>query len=328
MGASNWSTAKYSSRMDDRKKRGSSGFDYSTTVKASGNIETHEKMDPHGVDVRESRDSDVHPEAVPIGVIFDETGSMGSIPEVFVTKLGALMRVLVENGYVDHPAVLFGGVGDATCDRAPLQIGQFESGLEMDDDLTRIVLEGGGGGQKTESYELAMYFFARHTATDHLEKRGKRGYLFTLGDELPYDRVKRQEVERVIGDNLQADIPTEEIVEELREKWNYFHIFVAEGSYREEQILPTWKDLLGEHVLVLEDKDAVAETIALQIGMCEGTIHNLDDAANDLANAGFDSEAIVKASGAVVKTSGDGAPALATVEGTLPEPTTDDGGRL
>ena len=59
---------------------------------------------------------------------------------------------------------MFGAIGDATCDRAPLQVGQFESDNRMDDDLGRILLEGGGGGQKTESYELAMYFMARHTA--------------------------------------------------------------------------------------------------------------------------------------------------------------------
>ena len=58
---------------------------------------------------------------------------------------------------------MFGAIGDATCDRVPLQVGQFESDNRMDDDLGRIVLEGGGGGQQTESYELAMYFMARHT---------------------------------------------------------------------------------------------------------------------------------------------------------------------
>jgi hypothetical protein len=79
---------------------------------------------------------------------------------------------------------MFGAIGDATCDRAPLQVGQFESDNRMDDDLSRILLEGGGGGQKTESYELAMYFMARHTAADCYEKRGKRGYLFIIGDEL------------------------------------------------------------------------------------------------------------------------------------------------
>lgn len=45
----------------------------------------------------------------------------------------------------------------------------------------------------TESYELAMYFMARHTSIDCYEKRGKRGYLFMIGDELAYPKVKRHE---------------------------------------------------------------------------------------------------------------------------------------
>ena len=77
----------------------------------------------------------------------------------------------------------FGAVLDATCDRVPLQVGQFESDNRMDEHLGNMVLEGGGGGQMTESYELAMYFMARHTAIDCHEKRRRRGYLFIIGDE-------------------------------------------------------------------------------------------------------------------------------------------------
>ena len=62
------------------------------------------------------------------------------------------------------------------------------------EDLGKLFLEGGGGGQLTESYELAMYFMARHTSIDCHEKRGKRGYLFIIGDEMPYPKVKRREV--------------------------------------------------------------------------------------------------------------------------------------
>ena len=77
----------------------------------------------------------------------------------------------------------------------------------MDDDLGRILLEGGGGGQMTESYELAMYFMARHTVDRLLRKRGRRGYLFIIGDELAYPRSRPGRCGRVIGDELAEDIP-------------------------------------------------------------------------------------------------------------------------
>src|SRR6185369_13282918 len=101
-----------------------------------------------------------------------------------------------------------------------LQVGQFESGIEIEEDLGKLYLEGGGGGHITESYELAMYFMARHTALDCYEKRNKRGYLFVIGDEAPYAWVKRPEVLHCVGDQLQADIPVEELVAELQRTYD------------------------------------------------------------------------------------------------------------
>ena len=86
-------------------------------------------------------------ESTPIAVLFDVTGSMGGVPRVLQTKLPQLLGLLLRKGYATDPQILFGAIGDATCDRVPLQVGQFESDNRMDDDLGRIVLEGGGGGQ-------------------------------------------------------------------------------------------------------------------------------------------------------------------------------------
>ena len=93
---------------------------------------------------------------------------------------------------------MFAAVGDATCDRVPLQVGQFESDNRMDENLENMILEGGGGGQKTESYELALYFMARHTAIDCYAKRGRRGYLFVIGDEMAYPQALLERHERGI----------------------------------------------------------------------------------------------------------------------------------
>ena len=80
---------------------------------------------------------------------------------------------------VRDPQVLFMAVGDATCDGAPLQVGQFETTAElMNQRLTWSYLEGGGGGQNKESYELALYFLAEHTDMDCWVKRKKRRYIF------------------------------------------------------------------------------------------------------------------------------------------------------
>ncbi len=193
MGTTYWSDDDYRERAAFLRRAGKGAFEYHdfTMRRPERERQVHEKMNPYGVAARESRDSAAHPESRAVAVLFDVTGSMGSVPRIVQENLCQLMDLLLDKNYLAHPQILIGGIGDATCDGAPLQIGQFESGIEIDQDLAKLWLEGGGGGQKTESYELAMYFMARHTAIDCLEKRGRRGYLFLIGDEMPYRFVGR-----------------------------------------------------------------------------------------------------------------------------------------
>ncbi|MCD0451067.1 hypothetical protein LO762_17950 [Actinocorallia sp. API 0066] len=282
MGSGTWDTGVYDAAASYRRATGASAFAHSD----SGATRVHPSLDPHGVAVRESRDGDDHPESLAIGVLFDVTGSMRNVPRGLQAKLPELLGLLLRKGYATDPQILFGAIGDATCDRAPLQVGQFESDNRMDDDLGRILLEGGGGGQMTESYELALYFMARHTVTDCWEKRRKRGYLFLMGDELAYAKVKKDEVRRIIGDTLEADIPVADIVAELQEKWHVYFI-IPTGTFHGEdpKLRDFWRGLLGQHVLYLDDLDAVCETVALTVGLAEEAI-DLAEGLNDLAEVG------------------------------------------
>jgi hypothetical protein len=282
MGSGRWSTDVYDAAARYRAATGTSAFAYSD----SGARDVHPALDPNGVDVRESRDGDEHPLSLAIAVLFDVTGSMLNVPRTLQTKLPQLLGLIQRNGYSPDPQILFGAIGDATCDRVPLQIGQFESDNRMDDDLGRLVLEGGGGGQMTESYELALYFMARHTSIDCYEKRGKRGYLFVIGDEMPYPRVKPREVRAVIGDELTEPITTEDIVAEVRRRYDTYYILPAGSSYvGNTDVLGRWRELLGQNVIELDDLDAVCETIALTVGLGEDTI-DLDAGLDHLREAG------------------------------------------
>jgi hypothetical protein len=319
MGFSNWSDAAYDSRQNQRQTTNQTAFTYDQHVRATGVVQVHDQMNPHGVTWRESRDSDDHPNSLSIGVIFDVTGSMGTVPRVLQTKLGALMRLLIQKGYVDDPQILFGAVGDAYTDSVPLQIGQFESGLEMDDELGKIYLEGGGGGQVHETYELGVYFMARHTAIDCYEKRGHKGYLFTIGDEKPYGVVRRQHVQDLIGDALERDIPVEQIVTEVQQRYEYFHIIPTNTSHGgNPEVQGRWKELLGERVLLLDDEAAVCETIALAIGLCEGAVDDLGSGADDLIQAGYDPAAASTAATALTRYAAAHAPVARATAGMLP----------
>ena len=289
MGSGLWSTDVYDAAARTRARTGASAFAYSD----SGARKVHPALNPYGVTARESRDSDEHPRSLAIAVLFDVTGSMRGVPRILQSKLPGLLGLLLRKGYVADPHIMFGAIGDATCDRAPLQVGQFESDNRMDEDLGRILLEGGGGGQHTESYELAMYFMARHTSIDCYEKRGRKGYLFVIGDELAYRRVRASEVKKIIGDDLSEDLSTEALVAELQRRYHVYYVLPAGASYvGDRTVLDYWRDLLGQNVIELDDLDAVCETIALTIGLEEGAI-DLDAGLDDLADVGSTAGATV-----------------------------------
>lgn len=287
MGSGKWSTDVYTAAARYRSATGASAFAHTD----SGANAVHAALDPLGVAVRESRDSAEHPETVAVAVLFDVTGSMRAVPRALQAKLPALLGLLLRKGYLEHPQIMFGAIGDATCDQAPLQVGQFESDNRMDDDLGRILLEGGGGGQMTESYELAMYFMARHTSVDCMEKRGHRGYLFMIGDELAYPRVKAREINKIIGGELTEDIATAEVVAELKRKYDVYFVIPAGASYTtDDRLLEYWRGHLGQNVIRLDDPDAVSETIALTIGLAEDAI-DLDAGLAHLRDVGSDAAA-------------------------------------
>jgi hypothetical protein len=287
MGTTRWSDDHYRDRARLRARTGSDAFAHDHAIRNGAAARAvHQKMNPLGVTVRESRDSDAHPESHAVAVLFDVTGSMQSVPRILQQNLPRLMGLLIRKGYLEHPQILIGAIGDATCDTAPLQVGQFESGIEIDEDLAKLYLEGGGGGHITESYELAMYFMARHTAIDCFEKRGKRGYLFLIGDEVPYRRIKRKEVVRHIGDRLQGDIPVEDLIDELGQAYDvYFVLPKMTHHWNNPDVHGRWLQLLGQNVLRLEEPAGICELIASTIGIAEGKV-DVQGLAVDLQNAG------------------------------------------
>lgn len=301
MGGTSWSDDFYKARATTLKDSGKSAFHYSDTMTTSRSRDTwkcHETLDPKGI-TRESRDSEDHPNSNAIAVLFDVTGSMGNIPRELQEKLPNLLSLLIRKGYVDDPQILFGAVGDATCDRVPLQIGQFESGNEMENDLGNIFIEGGGGGGRRESYELGMYFFANKTSIDCLEKRGDKGYLFTIGDEMPYRIIDKDIIKEIFDDTLQADLTIEEVIDKVKDQYHYFHILPERGSYYgNNDIKDTWVNLLDQNLLHLDNSDAVCELIAMAIGIQEDVI-DIDSGVADLEEVGTSPDITLSVSKAV-----------------------------
>lgn len=282
----------------------------------------HPLMNPHGLKMRESRDSPSHPNSVGVVFALDVTGSMGQIPELLAKReLPTFMKTLLDCGMPD-PQVLFMAIGDATCDRAPLQVGQFESAAkEMDQWLTWSFLEGGGGALGTESYELGLYIAARHTSMDCWEKRKHRGYLFMTGDENPYPYVSKKQVHDLVGDALDDDLPLARVVDELQRTFEPF--FLIPDPSRAKRCERAWRDALGDHVIVMEEPADTCLVTAGLMALCEGAVSDLDALAKRLRDNGIEGKrvgAVVRAVTAFSASRGrDGSPAPKTSAGAIPQ---------
>ncbi len=337
MGFGGWDAVTYNSTLSSHRAAGISDFHYSDKIR-SGKIaaKANDLLDPlvragdtspfAGKVMREVTISDEHPNPTPAAIVLDVTGSNIRAAHVVHSKLPQLFGVLQRVGGIEDPQVLIAATGDATSDRVPLQVGQFESDNRIDAMVEAMYLESNGGSQRHETYELVAYYLARHTYLEPWHKQGRKGYAFFIGDEMPYDTVKRDfgdaygrshTLESLTGDTLQEDVPTADIFKELQEQYEVFFLFQAQGAYREDQIMPVWRDLLGENALVLEDPNTVCEFIAGLLAMREGGLDE-DEVVDALASAGFDPAAIKSASKtlATVGGSGSGGP-VATTEGSL-----------
>ena len=213
--------------------------------------------------VRECVDSEEHPNAFPIIIGLDVTGSMGRIPyELITSSLPQIMKKIMDEGVKD-PQVCFLGIGDSRSDSAPLQVGQFESSDELMEKWLKLVyLEGHGGGNGGEDYGLAWYFAARHTSIDSFKKHGRKGVIITIGDEPVHMTISRNSIKELFG-SAEVDVNVTSILDEARSEWDVYHINVPDYSGGKAITKNCWNKLLNDKVLHIESasKEAIADGI-------------------------------------------------------------------
>src|SRR5262249_20591022 len=224
------------------------------TVFAARNL--RESLDPKLMKhmLRESCDDADSPESTAIMVGLDETGSMHIIPDYMMREgLPTLFQEIYDRKPVKAPQIAFLGIGDTECDRHPIQVSQFEAGMRIADQLTDLFLEGNGGGNNHEGYTAAWYVAAMHTKIDCYLKRGKKGYLFTVGDEEPNPILYRDDLIRHLGVGPETDLTAEQLLDAVSRMWHVFHIIVEQGSYAQyhlKDVTSKWRALLGQRAMV------------------------------------------------------------------------------
>lgn len=265
MGYGSWDSASYSVR--------STAYASQTREQLFDSHEVIKDYDPKLIKTRESRDSEDSPESTPLIFALDVTGSMGFIAEHIAKEgLGNLVAGILDTKPVTNPHMLMMALGDIRYDLAPLQVTQFEVDA-VDEQLTDLYLEGGGGGNNTESYDLPWLFAARKTSTDAWEKRNAKGYLFTIGDEEFPRAVSPEVINKEIGIDIGQKHTAEDFLKEAQEKYHVFHVIVEEGyhfSYRPDETIKSWRTVLNKHAVLLSNHRYVAEVIISVMRVNEG----------------------------------------------------------
>jgi len=251
-----------------------------TATKAHGvrDVYTSTKMntvlDPKGIKIRESCDSEDNPNSNAIIIGLDVTGSMGMIAHSLAKEgLGTLIEGIIDTKPVEDPHIMFMAIGDEIFDSAPLQVSQFEPDIRIVQQLKDIYVEQGGGGNDVEGYHLPWYFAANLTKIDCFDKRGRKGYLFTVGDELPPKGLTKRDIKKVFGVDVQTDYTSAELLEKASEQYHVFHLIVEQGSFAHRalpRVTGQWRELLGKRAVLLSDYNHMSQVILSIMKVSEG----------------------------------------------------------
>lgn len=228
-------------------------------------------LDPAKIKFRESRDSAANPNSTPVILAVDVTGSMGILAEHIVRRdLGIIMSAIYDKKPVSDPHIMCMAIGDACCDQAPLQVTQFEAAVNpLTEQVMKIWLEGGGGGNDGESYALPWLFAAAKTKCDAI-KKGRKGYLFTIGDESCLPTITKEQARKFLDVPGESDIDAKLLHDHLAKDWNVFHLIVETSATETQGAIARWKALLGERAIVVPNHENLAEGIVVLMQMLNG----------------------------------------------------------
>lgn len=270
MGQGRWTESDYTTYAS------STSYRTASRDEVFSNRTMPQALDPAKILIRESCDSELNPNSTPIIMALDVTGSMGVYAEkIAKTYLPELMGQILETMPVKDPHMMFMGVDDVHVgSSAPLQVSQFEADIKILEQLRQVYLVGGGGGNNSESYDLPWYFAGVKTKIDCFDKRGKKGYLFTFGDEeAPYESLSAGELKKVFGAGQYKTSTPAQSLALAQQQYQVFHVVIEQGSYfrsRPGDVTGSWTELLGNNVLFLRDVEILPELILCTLRVAEG----------------------------------------------------------
>ena len=271
MGNGRWTEATYRGYAAD------TGYRTKTVHEVFANYSMPDGLNPARIVVRESCDSVANPASTPVILGLDVTGSMGKYArEIAVNHLPKLMNGILEERPVTDPHLMFMGIDDVHAQsRAPLQMSQFEADIKILEQLREICMVGGGGGNRSESYDAVWYGAAHKTKIDSYDRRQMPGFIFTFGDEeAPYQSMSSSQLKSIFGEGeYPATITPVESLSAAQEKYQVFHVVIEQGSYcysRLKEVRSSCTELLGNNVIFLRDTEYLSEVVLATLHIANG----------------------------------------------------------
>lgn len=265
MGYGSWDSVSYTTYANTTGRSVNSAGNLSSNYTAQDIFRARgidQKLSPYKV-MRECKDSNEHPNTIPVILALDVTGSMGPTAAEVAKRLNELMTQVFSS--VPDVEFMIMGIGDVYCDSAPIQISQFESDIRIAEWTDKIYFEGGGGGNGFESYTAAWYMGLKHCDLD-CWKRGKKGIIITLGDEPLNPYMQKEPLMRATGDALETDVETASLYPLAQEKFDIYHIAVNDydNCYRmyKDLIDMSFGRYLDEDHLKVAKLDEIIQVIA------------------------------------------------------------------
>lgn len=265
MGGGTWTTdsfAKYSTTKGRKVNLSTGSLDGDWSAQQMF-TQRHlaKELNPYNV-MRECCDNEEHPNTIPVIIGLDTTGSMGAAGVEVAKKLNVIITELY-NRYQDIEIMVM-GIGDLAYDDAPVQMSQFESDIRIAEQLDKVWLERGGGGNSYESYTAAWYFGLKHCKLD-CWNRGKKGIIITTGDEPLNPYLPKDRLNDISGDSNQDNVETNELYELAKRKYDIYHITINDRhtaySWYEKRIAATFGKLLGDRLKVASMDDLAARIV-------------------------------------------------------------------
>jgi hypothetical protein len=209
----------------------------------------------------------VCPSKSPLVYDVDVTGSLGTLPKIIYDKWPGIVGQIRARKYLADPQMSIAATGDIRSDRSPLQMADFCALRNLDKWLTRLHLEGRGGGQGSESYSMTAYYYAYLCDMPNAELPI---YLITA-DEAFVEKIREDDLVDHFGGKHKDTTATKVFADLLKKfKGNVFLIHRKYEGFNSEDwtdtsIIRQWEGVLGKQRIIHLPSDLAIGDVTLGV---------------------------------------------------------------